>query len=96
MCKISQSQQLIENLKRFWEIESFTEPSQNQYKTEEEECDRHFCENSAFLENGQVKVRLPFSKSTQQLGSSVEIAKQRFWQLERRLQRLPDQNKNVF
>jgi len=26
----------------------------------------------------------------------VEIAKQRFWQLERRLQRLPDQNKNVF
>jgi len=27
MCKISQSQQLNENLKRFWEIESFPESS---------------------------------------------------------------------
>jgi len=95
MCKISQSQQLNENLKMFWEIESFPESSQNQYTTEEEECDRHFCKNSAFLENGRVQVRLPFSKSTQQLGNSVDIAKQRFWQIERRLQRLPDQKKCI-
>jgi len=96
MCKISQSQQLNENLKRFWEIESFPESSQNQYTTEEEECDRHFCKISAFLENGRVQVRLPFSKSTQQLGNSVDIAKQRFWQIEHRLHRLHDQKKNVF
>jgi len=96
MCKISQSQQLDENLKRFWEIESFPESSQNQYTTEEEECDRHFCKISAFLENGRVQVRLPFSKSTQQLGNSVDIAKQRFWQIEHRLHRLHDQKKNVF
>jgi len=51
MCKISQSQQFNENLKRFWEIESFPEPSQNQYTTEEEECDRHFCENSRSKKN---------------------------------------------
>jgi len=86
MCKISQSQQLDENLKRFWEIESFPESSQNQYTTEEDECDRHFCKNSAILENRRVQVRLPFSKSTQQLGSSVDIAKQRFWQTQRGLQ----------
>jgi len=64
MCKISQSQQLNENLKWFWEIESFPESSQNQYTTKEEECDRHFCKISAFLENRRVQVRLPFSKST--------------------------------
>jgi len=93
MCKISQSQQLNENLKRFWEIESLPESSQNQYTTEEEECDRHFCKISAFLENGRVQVRLPFSKSTQQLGNSVDIAKQRFWQIEHRLHRLHDQKK---
>jgi len=30
MCKISQSQKLNENLKRFWEIDSFPESSQNE------------------------------------------------------------------
>lgn len=75
---VTNCQELDSMLKRFWEIEEF---SQNKsYLTKDErQCERHYVENMAFDESG----RLPLKSSTNKLGSSVEIARRRFLYLEK-------------
>ncbi|XP_061387580.1 uncharacterized protein LOC133322632 [Musca vetustissima] len=75
-----------EILKRFWEVEEYSK-SPNPYTEEEQACEDHFIENSGFDSEGRVQVRLPFKKSPNCLGNSLEMARRRFLSLERRLER---------
>ncbi|XP_075154313.1 uncharacterized protein LOC142227952 [Haematobia irritans] len=79
-------------LKRFWEIEEFTE-SKSAMTEEEEQCERHYLENTIFDENGRIQVRLPFKQPSDKLGSSYEIAHRRFCYLEKRLEKNPEHKK---
>lgn len=78
---VTNCEELDSMLKCFWEIEEF---SQNKTVLTEEECQRHYVENTAFDESGRVKVRLPFKSSPNKLGSSFEVARRRFLYLEKR------------
>ncbi|XP_070075751.1 uncharacterized protein [Drosophila takahashii] len=87
-CNMARSTELQDALERFWLIEEFDSHHQG-FTVEEQECERHFLANAKFLTSGRVQVSLPFKENPHMLGKSFEIAKSRFLQNERRLNRNP-------
>ena len=75
-------------LKRFWEVEEYTQNS-SKFTQEEEACEAHFAEHARFDGNNKVQVRLPFKLSPKVLGNSFDMAKRRFLALEKRLDANP-------
>lgn len=75
-------------LQRFWEIEEipFTTSLKN---AEEEFCENNFVNNTYRLKNGRFCVKIPFHTSPETLGDSLKIAKQRFYNLEKRFKKQP-------
>ncbi|XP_037927016.1 uncharacterized protein LOC119661654 [Hermetia illucens] len=74
---------LERSIERFWQIEQLPEASAAQTPAEQQ-CEEMFNQNT-MLSNNQFTVNLPFSDSAEKLGSSADIAKSRFYALERKL-----------
>lgn len=79
---------ISEELQKFWELEEI--PSVKNLKgTGDYFCENHFIENTYRLDNGRFCVKIPFHTSPESLGDSLNLAKQRFYNLERRFSRQP-------
>lgn len=70
-------------LQRFWECEDLSEKRRE--TADETLCEHHFRHTHYRDENGRYVVRLPLKENASHLGTTYEVAKKRFLQLERRL-----------
>ena len=75
-------------LEKFWLMENYGE--KKHYSREEEACERHFSENVGRDSEGKYVVRLPFKKEKKDLGMSYDMARRRFFALEKRLAKNSD------
>ncbi|XP_070066935.1 uncharacterized protein [Drosophila virilis] len=80
--------QIDKLIRRFWELESCTEPESSPNR-EERDCEVHFQANFKRLPTGEYSVRLPLRLSLDQLGDSYQQALRRFLNVERKLDRNP-------
>lgn len=71
-------------IERFWELEE-VEGKQQQLSPYDAQCEAHFNQHTTRDDEGRFIVRLPFCAETSLLGSSHNIAFNRFLALERRL-----------
>jgi hypothetical protein len=94
------SQQVIVNhaeldlnstLQRFWEIEEVA--TTRLFPPEEQHAEKHFASTHIRLASGQYSVKLPWKSPRPTVGSSREIALRRLRQLEKRLSKNSDHNK---
>lgn len=75
-------------LEKFWKIE---EGEQKKFLSKEEKaCEEHFVNNVTRDNEGKYIVRLPFNENKNNLGNSYEIARKRFFMLERKLSKNPE------
>lgn len=72
-------------LPKFWELEEL--PQKKQLSEEEEECEKHYLNNTTRLPTGRFCVKLPLKDSPDCLGDSYKQAKRRFLNLEKRFQK---------
>lgn len=85
------SQDIHQQLRRFWELEEV--PAKPVLSPEDEACEQHFLEHTQRLEDGRFCVRLPLKTEPDKLGDSYNLARKRFESLERRFQRQPEVKK---
>lgn len=81
---------LSDQLKAFWEVEEVM--GVTEWSNEEKACDNYFTNNVTRAQDGKFIMRIPFKidpKTPNFLGNSLENAKKRFYQLERRFARNP-------
>ncbi|XP_043474391.1 uncharacterized protein LOC122506341 [Leptopilina heterotoma] len=76
---------ILLQLNKFWEIKEGK--SIKHITKEEAESEQHFNQNTQRDNEGKYIVRLPFNQRKNELGDSYEIARKRFFMLERRLQK---------
>ncbi|XP_043480299.1 uncharacterized protein LOC122509997 [Leptopilina heterotoma] len=75
-------------LEKFWKIE---EGEQRKFLSKEEKAsEEHFVNNVTRDNEGKYIVRLPFNENKNNLGNSYEIARKRFFMLERKLSKNPE------
>lgn len=82
---------LADQLKSFWEMEE-VRPHNKNWTPDEQDCYDYFMKNVSREKDGKLLMRIPFKidpKSENFLGDSLENAKRRFLQLERRFERNP-------
>lgn len=82
------SQEIRDSLTKFWEVEDVPAlpTNNNKFSNEEQYCENHFIENTIRLSNGRFCVKLPLREvPSETLGDSYVIAKRRFLNLERKL-----------
>lgn len=82
-CKVDKDVDIDSSLTKFWELEDI--PSIKLLTKEEEFCESHFVKNTTRDDSGRFVVRIPFKNDPNHLGESSEIAKRRFFSLERKL-----------
>lgn len=74
-------------MEKFWEIEDLGD---KRYLSKgEEACEQHFQQNIQRKSSGQYMVRLPFKGDVNSLGPSYDLARRRFFALERKLEKDP-------
>jgi len=73
-------------MERFWSIEGMNNPVLTK---EEKACEEHFQSHTRRLETGRYEVRLPLSKSVDNLGENYDNARSKFLALEQRLSKQP-------
>lgn len=73
-------------LTKFWELEEITTV---QTTKEEDDCEKHFLQNTVRDDTGRFVVKLPFKLQHSQLGDSFDLASSRHKQLEKRFQKNP-------
>lgn len=89
VCNDSSKESDIENmLTKFWELEEI--PQKTILSEEESACERHFKTNVTRLNTGRFCVKLPLIDSPDCLGDSYNLAKKRFFNLERRFRKFPE------
>lgn len=81
------SQEIREQLTRFWEIEEVPQIIKPEFQ--ENCCERLFTETTQRDTNGRFCVQIPFKESPAVLGESHSIAEKRLMQLERKLKNKP-------
>nr|XP_053606381.1 uncharacterized protein LOC128672900 isoform X2 [Plodia interpunctella] len=86
-CHLSQT--LSEQLTRFWEIEEMPQ-SGSPLTNDERLCEDLFVKTTIRMADGRFSVRIPLKESADSLGDSYTLAKNRFFSLERKLERSPD------
>lgn len=82
-------EKLNEQVKKFWSLEEF-DTSKKALSAEELACEEHFLTTLKIQPNGRFALKLPFKKSPNVLGDSLDIAKKRFFSLENKLSRMPE------
>lgn len=76
-------------LPMFWNLEEV--PCKKNIMNEGDSyCESHFLKNTVRLESGRFRVKLPLRESPECLGDSFNLAKRRFFSLEKRFRRNPD------
>lgn len=78
---------LDEQLRKFWEVEELPSCSEKTRSDEEQACEEHFVNTTTRSENGRFCVRIPLKSSPNTLGETRSIAENRFYALEKRLER---------
>ncbi|KAK9692830.1 hypothetical protein QE152_g34884 [Popillia japonica] len=73
-------------MENYWKQEEII-PVNESVKQTTNECEEHFLKTHTRDSNGRYNVSLPFKDNQSKLGNSLEIATQRFKNLERKLQR---------
>nr|CAI5863527.1 unnamed protein product [Callosobruchus analis] len=77
------NEQLHQEIEKFWQIENIDE--QRKFTAEELECQTHFEKTYTRDRTGRFVVALPFKENANQLGDTKNMAVQRFFNLEKRL-----------
>ncbi|XP_059062082.1 uncharacterized protein LOC131854916 [Achroia grisella] len=80
---------LDSQLRKFWELEELPRVT-NVLSIEQRACEERFTSTTTRTEEGRFCVRIPFKDSPKLLGESYSQALNRFYALEKRLQRTPD------
>ncbi|XP_055612530.1 uncharacterized protein LOC129759143 [Uranotaenia lowii] len=88
-CNTVEDENLDALVKRFWQIDSFSDPEPAK-EPEEELCVQHYLDNYQRAPDGRYVVRLPFNGLQHKLGDSRVMAEKRFQSVERRLDASPD------
>ena len=86
---IASSDPLSDQLRKFWELEEYTNTSPH-LNDEETLCEEHFAKHTIRDSSGKFIVHLPFSESLTSLGKSRDIAERRLLHIERKLERCPE------
>jgi len=71
-------------LRKFWEVEEVPNSANEIYSPEEEFVEKHFQDNHSVNADGRFVVKLPFCKSTTDLGESKPAAISRLLTMERK------------
>lgn len=79
---------LESQLARFWELEDY--PRTRFLSSEEASCEEHFKNTLSRHSCGRFIVHIPFKRSPSLLGESMDFAKKRFLNLERKLEKNPN------
>lgn len=87
-CYLS-TQELENKVEKFWQLEDTS--AKSSYSEEELACEKHFSKTVKRNQEGRYIVSLPVRKDSQQLGDSEQSAIKRFYSLEKRLHREPQQ-----
>ncbi|KAB0804617.1 hypothetical protein PPYR_01587 [Photinus pyralis] len=82
-CNLTTLQELNEKISAFWEVERV--PNIQIRSFEEQRCETHFQKTITRDSSGRFVASLPWTTNPKLLGHSLEIAKKRFLNLERRL-----------
>ena len=87
-CHLVSNEELTQQLKTFWELESV--PKETPLTKEEQECERQFAKSHSRNHSGRYIVSLPIrQEKIQSIGYSRSIAMKRFEYLERRFVKAP-------
>ncbi|XP_077279448.1 uncharacterized protein LOC143906938 [Temnothorax americanus] len=89
VCLVTQQISLDNTLRKFWELEEYTD-NNTRLSKEEQHCENHFVNITKRDASGRFVVRLPFRENRAQLGQSRDIAMKRLICLERKFQREPE------
>lgn len=84
------SQDIDKQLRLFWELESIPTSPSSVLTEDERKCEELFINTHLREDNGKFSVRIPLRDSPDTLGDSYTFAKKRFFNLERKLERLPE------
>lgn len=87
-CNFSKNVDLDNQFTRFWELEEV--PPNKALSKEEKLCESHFLETTKRDEHNRFIVSIPLLQSPEKLGDSLDIAKKRFFSLERKFQKDPE------
>lgn len=90
---LNEPSSLENQLRKFWEIEEVSSCSIKALSDEERACEEHFVNTTTRSENGKFCVRIPFKSSPSTLGETRKTAENRFYALEKRLERNPEYKK---
>ncbi|XP_039315197.1 uncharacterized protein LOC120359860 [Solenopsis invicta] len=91
VCHVTAVDKLNDSISKFWEVEHDISSANTAPRTLNEQlCETHFQQNVRRNKEGRFIVKLPVNEEKiQQLGDSMEIARRRFLNLERRLTTQP-------
>lgn len=76
------------DLRKFWEIEEVSAPAV--MDLDDKQCEEFYRSTTTRTPDGKYVAALPLKTDASALGSSLEMARRRFYSLERRLKKLPD------
>ncbi|XP_066589589.1 uncharacterized protein [Prorops nasuta] len=88
VCNLS----LNDKIENFWRIENL--PDHKPLSFEEKECEKIFVDTFSRDKDGRFLVNIPLRDNTNKLGNSRELAELRLLNLEKRLDRQPELNRN--
>ncbi|XP_025831267.1 uncharacterized protein LOC112904716 [Agrilus planipennis] len=83
---VNSSNQLDNQLTRFWELDEFKCRASN-YSPEEQHCEEHFINTHTRDRDGRFVVSIPYKREPNELGESKTLALKRFYSIERKLER---------
>lgn len=87
-CHLNISPNVNDQLTKFWEIEEC--PKTKFLSQEDDDCERHFQQNTTNSSDGRFIVSIPLKTPTSELGESKDMAMNRFLNLERKLSKTPE------
>lgn len=83
------TQTIDAQLRKFWELEDISQVG-SVLTADERKCEELFTNTTKREIDGRFSVRIPLRESTDSMGHSYTLAKNRFLSLERKLERLPE------
>lgn len=83
-CHFLRKQEIENSLTKFWELEEVDLIMND----EEKVCEAHFIKKHFRNEEGRFVVRIPLKLPREELGNSKELALKRFFNLERKLEKI--------
>lgn len=95
-CNYTQSNTLDFQLKSFWELEEISSNKINKYSKSEMACENLFMSSTTRNNEGRFTVRIPFKESPSVLGDTHTLAQNRFFALERRLEKGSPEYKKMY